>query len=310
MSDKCIEGESGPTEEGWHKIETYIRCAKEHQYANVRGIKIPQAEQPDYLAVGSLVHAGRAKWFALECATDEHSLAEVRSAMSVEAYKQKLPIKLDAERKALDIIRAYIDHWGMRAKPKALAVEYKLGPVPFSSGSVVTRTARLDDLSDYPGFGLYIGECKTTSTSIFDTINQYTLHGQVILQLALYAADPNGEAKFGPVGGVMLDVIKKGYGKDKHAFAREPIRPPPAVVTKVAARIRDAVLGQSMVGWDSYALMNPGACTRLIGRARVACAYRDLCMHGRNAALQYVLADGTPLTQYQPVAGAMKMPWE
>lgn len=316
MTDKCIEGDSGPTEQGWHKIESYLRCPKEYQYGVVRGITVPRHEQPDYLSVGSLVHAGRAKWFALGCPPpkDDNAMAEVAAAMTAEAYKQKLPITLDAQRQATALVGAYINHWSMRAQPQAVAVEYKIGPAPLLNGYSETRTARLDDLSRYPEAGsqLCIGECKTTSTSVNDTINQYRLNGQLVVQLALYKMDPNGEAKFGPVAGVMLDIIKKGYGKDRPAFARELISLPTHVVDRFAKQISEATTQATSTRWNHTVARNISACTRIIGRARVACQFRDLCIRGRNAASQFVFADGTPIVQFTPDDKNNKtsMPWE
>ena len=57
-------GEGGASTHGYHAIESYLVCPKEYQYDKVRKIRQPAAGTPDPFAIGSMLHAGRARWFA------------------------------------------------------------------------------------------------------------------------------------------------------------------------------------------------------------------------------------------------------
>lgn len=309
-----IEGEGGVTEAGWHSIESAFRCLKEYQFASVRGLHTPLAQTPDHFAVGSLFHAGRARWFARSFDTSPKTLASIKEAISHEGERLQLPVSLNAERRVLDIMSQYIAHWSKRQLPRPLATEYKLGPAPVSPGDPfpLWRTARPDDISVYPEAPdfLCIGEGKTTSTDISTTINQYTLHGQPLMMAALYKLAPQGEAKFGPIKGIMLDIVKKPYGKDKAKFARQFV---PISQTSLAWFVRDLrqmIRFVARIDWDTEVPRNISSCTRMVGRGRMPCQYRDLCMHGRAAAIKFVLKDGRGLGTFVPTAERKKMPWE
>ena len=310
---EVLEGEAGPTEAGWHAIESFLRCPKAWQYENIRGIRIPeQFEQPAF-TVGRMMHAGKAKWIANKFKTDEKTVQKVHAAVEGEMELGSLPSKPEALAYGRKYMTEYMAHWGIRPLPKPVATEYKLGPAAFAPDSpfFLYRTARLDDVSHYPeaGGALCIGETKTTSDSIKSCVDQYTLHGQPLLQKLLWKYAPQGEAMHGPVAGVMLDVIKKGYGTDRSQFARVflPItdRAVEWYQRSFAAQLRAA----SMVDWNADAPRNINGCTYMAGRARVACKYRDLCLHGRTASVKYTFADGTSLMQWKK-PGREVPPWD
>ncbi len=317
---------SGPTREGWHSFESAWRCLKEYQFQHVRKIRQPQAQTPDYFAVGLLFHAARACWFSNNFDTSPKTWTLINEAVQAESAKQRLPVSLNAEKRALELTQLYMNHWSRLPKPKVLAAEYDIGPATLltnmeelerhengmHSGAVsYTRTARLDDVSRYPEGQnqLFIGESKTTSTSIADTVNQYRLHGQPLLQYALWSTAPQGEKKHGPVAGVMLDIIKKPYEGKKPEFAREPLYFTPEVrewfVKAVHQKLRDV----AAVTWDTDVDRNPSACTRQVGRARIECPYRDLCLHGRSASVKYVFEDGNSLVTWKRGEGREVAPW-
>ncbi len=302
---------SGPTREGWHSFESAWRCLKEYQFQHVRKIRQPQAQTPDYFAVGLLFHAARAAWFLSSFDTSPTTWEIISEAVRAEAEKQRLPVSLNAEKRALELTQLYMNHWSRLPKPKVLAAEYDIGPASLSHDTSFTRTARLDDVSRYPEGQnqLFIGESKTTSTSIADTVNQYRLHGQPLLQFALWSTAPQGEKKHGPVAGVMLDIIKKPYEGKKPEFAREPLYFTPEVrewfVKAVHQKLRDV----AAVTWDTDVDRNPSACTRQVGRARIECPYRDLCLHGRSASVKYVFEDGNSLVTWKRGEGREVAPW-
>lgn len=305
-------GESGPSQAGWHQVETFLRCPKEYQFAHTRGISTPVAQEPDYFVVGRLVHAMRARWFSLRFRVDDEALQLIDKACDEEIENGKLPASLKAIQQAKVYFLEYRTHWAKRPKPSPVAAEYLLGPAPLAPDDpfFLFRTARLDDVSRYPeaGDALCIGESKTTSTSVNDCVNQYTLHGQPLLQAHLWKMAPQGEKTFGPIKGVMLDVIVKGYGKPSQ-FARVFIPVTDHALEWFIKNMRAQLRAAASVDWNSDVPRNIGMCTRLVGRARVACPYRDLCSHGRSASIKYVLRDGSSLLTWKQDNEHKVAPW-
>jgi hypothetical protein len=312
-------GESdGPSSAGWHKIESGFRCFKEYQYEQIRGIESPQHAMPDPFAIGQMMHTGKGRWFSKQFKSDEATLDDIREEMLASAIKAKLPMSNKAQLSALKYFTEYVEHWRVRAKPRVLAAEYLIGPAVFREEDggrpLFARTARLDDVSYYPeaGNALCIGESKTTSTNISDAVNQYSLHGQPMLQDLLWRVSPQGEKMHGPIAGVMLDVIVKGYDGKKSTFGRMMLPITDRARLWFEKNFRHTVKILSNISWDTNAPRNISACTRMYGRARVACKYRDLCMHGRSASVKYVLPGGKSLVQWKPdeERGMTVPPWE
>lgn len=298
---------SGASEAGWHVIQDALRCLKEHQFRHIRGIHMPQVATPSPLAKGSLFHVGRAHWFASGFKTDTKTEQKIISAVQEAAEASHLPMKAQDEVYALQLIDAYVSHWSMRPNPKVVGVEYKLGPAPMEPNDpfYFYRTARLDDVGEYPEAGgkLAIGECKTTSVSISDAINEYTLHGQPMLQRMLWDNCKEGKAKHGLISHVVIDVIKKPYGKDKAQFGRQALPVEEYSLRWFAASMRGFLRASAMMEWHTDVPRNVSACTRLIGRMRVPCEFRDLCMYGRAASGRFVNKEGKPLSTIKPVNG-------
>ena len=307
-------GPGGPTAAGWHSIESFLRCAKEYQYAHVRKIRQPLVQTPNAFAVGSLFHAGRAAWFASNFRTDDATWKRIEAAQEHEAGLAELPVGMDSIRLARSYIAQYIDYWRVRPLPRPVAAEYLLGPAPLKPDDpfFLHRTARLDDVSAYPeaGMKLCIGESKTTSATVNDVINQYTLHGQTLLQPLLWRMAPQGLAMHGPIAGVLLDITVKGYGGKKCQFARAfmPVRD--ETIAWFCDSMRGYLRAAASVSWDSPAPRNVSMCTRMAGRGRIACEFRDLCMHGKSAAPKYVTIDGNSLSRWQPGKDETAYPWD
>ncbi len=311
--DAVIVGAGGPTDAGWHSASDGIGCMKEGQYKHVRKITLPMNNTPDHFAVGGLLHAGRATWFGAKFAMDEASKQQVFSAMQEAEDSFELPVSTAAIQAAHKYMKEYMEHWSLRPKPQPVAAEYLVGPAPLEKGDPfpLWRTARLDDVSYYSeAGGLAIGEAKTTSASINDCVNQYTLHGQPILQVILWNTSEQGAAKHGPLKGFVLDIIKKGYGKDKSQFARHFIEVTPRTIEWYVRNMQAYLRRYASTDWNSDVERNIQFCTRMVGRARMACEYRDLCMHGKTAAGNYVLKDGSALSSWKPSLGKETEPWD
>ena len=88
----------GPSSAGWHKVEAGFRCYKEYQYAQVRGITNPQAETPDPLAIGLLMHVGKGRWFSKQFDSSEEMLEKIRNEMLDYAMRAKLPMSVRRSR--------------------------------------------------------------------------------------------------------------------------------------------------------------------------------------------------------------------
>lgn len=311
---KVLLGEGGPSSHGFHGMQSILFCDKEFQLRERRGITRPQEFTPDHFSVGSIFHAGRARWFSLRFRTDAKAWRKVKIAMDEEASKFELPTTFKAERLAQTYLAQYIEHWSMRPLPKPIAAEYLLGPVPLkpSDPFYMFRTAKLDDVSIYHEAAnqLAIGESKTTSGSIYDCVNQYTLHGQPLLQYVLWKHAEQGEQLHGPVAGTILDITKKGYGGKRCQFERRFIPFEPKVLKWFAKSMRGYLKDMEKISWDSYARRNFGSCSRIGGRGRVSCDYRDLCMYGQSAAGQYVFKKSQKiLTTWKPKPGQTVAPW-
>jgi PD-(D/E)XK nuclease superfamily len=301
--------EGGPSGQGYSEVEAYLRCPKEYQYAKVRGIGKPQSQTPDYFAVGTFLHAGRARWFASKFATSAEVWQQMRDDVSKTRSELPLPCSDAAESTALRYLQEYVDHWGVRPLPKPVAVEHLLGPTKLEQHE---RTARLDDFGFYPEAGgkLAIGELKTTSAPISDVANQYTLHGQPLLQRILWDSAPQGAATFGSVAGMVLDVVQKGYGGKRCTFGRLFVEMDDRPLAWYKAALARALAEKELLTWNSEPERRITSCTRLIGKARVACEFRDMCQSGRAGAIGFVTADGAQLADFQPSPGKEAMPWD
>lgn len=305
----------GRSTAGWHSIEALLRCPKEYQLREIRQIREPAAATPDHFAVGTGFHAGRARWFTLHFATNAKAMKSIEEAVVAEFEMAKLPVGKRALGATMDLLNQYIEHWSGRPRPTPKAAEYLIGPAPLKDGDpfMLHRTARIDDASEYPESGgkLCIGEAKTTSVSIADTVNQYQLHGQPLLQLVLWKMAPQGEAKLGPAAGIMLDIVKKPYSGEKAQFGRVFVPVSPFALNWYVENMRHYLRQAAQIDWDTEVPRNITACTRTIGRMRAPCEFRDLCAHGRAASLKYVMGkEAKSLLDYKPTGGRGKMPWE
>jgi len=309
-----LMGSGGVTEAGYHSIEAFLRCPKEYQFASVRGIGAPQQYEPPYFTVGRMLHAGKAKWFARGFRTTDKTWKAMQRAMELEAHTGKLPPTRDALRDGKRYMQEYVEYWSRRPMPKPLACEYKLGPAPFSAGDpfFLFRTARLDDVSYYPEFGgaLCIGEMKSTSDGPAAVVDQYELHGQTMLQFLLWKHAKEGEATHGPVAGTVLDIIKKGYGGQKSSFMRQFIPFSQYALDWFTNTFRANLRAAAMTNWDAEVPRNITACTRMAGRKRVNCEFKELCKHGASASSKFVFkAGGASLRDKKAWQGA-RAPWE
>lgn len=310
------DGDSGASAKGWHRIESYFICPKRYQFEQVRRITKPRSGRPPYFLVGSMVHAGRAAWL-----TGQDVAAALRKTVEASEAETGVPTHPDVIRLAQTYVDQYIDFWSLRPKPKTVATEYTVMADledfhrPGGDTDWSTRTARLDDVSYYPEGGgkLWLGECKTTSTDIGTTVLEYQQHGQPMLQQLLWERAANGEALFGKVAGVMLDVVKKGYDGRKSEFARIPLEFTEHQLDWFQVELLKALEHAETMEWeDRWIDRNIANCSRMIGNRRVACPYAELCKYGRDAELEYCFEGGGRLSDVvkQDPMGASVYAWD
>lgn len=314
--NKIYIGDSGPTQFGNHQSMVYAGCAKEYQFSYVRQIHHTQSQTPDALAIGSMVHAGRARWFTCGFGANAETWDKVVQAVDEEITKFELPISKEARQKALDILEQFIRHWASKPLPTPIATEHLLGPAPFEDGdpTPLWRTSKPDDISRYHEGGneLWLGDLKTTSGDIAACVREYELHGQFLQMMALYKTAPQGEKLLGSAAGIMLDIVQKPpYGGEGDCkFARHAV-----VITDHALKwfiknIKPTIRGMANVTWESDEHRNLTRCTRMVGRYRADCPYKPLCRFGKSAAGEYVFGkEDKNLLTFQPTEGKSKLPW-
>lgn len=300
---------SGASPAGWHKVESYFHCPKKFQLKEVWGLRRPAYITPDPLAIGQLFHVGRAWWFDQGFPQGSDAWTKLTEWVQQAALDNQLPVREEAIRSALKYLDQYCTYWASRAKPRVVATEYALsGSIP---GVISPRTARLDDIGEYPeaNYKLCIGECKTTSVSVNDVVQEYTLHGQTALQRTLWYESPEGFAKHGPVEFILLDIIVKGFGKDKCTFGRQPVRVSDYTTRWFVKSLGGAVSAMETMTKESPVERRVTSCTRQIGRMRVDCEFKSLCAQGQSAALGYVDAKGESLGSAKYRSEPVK-PWD
>lgn len=300
----------GPTPYGWHKYEPLDRCPKEYQLEEIRKVTTPSIETAEALATGLLTHAGRARWFKLNFKVDWNS---IKQTMQYEAENQPLPISVQAQNKALELVRQYIDHYCSYPSPTVIDAEYLLGPAPYLPGGLELHTVRVDDISRYPeaGDSLWIGEAKTTWEAPSKTVRYYSANaGQIIKQVLLWNAAPQGRALHGPIAGVMLDVMQKPTQRSEAKFVRHAIVIENYQLRWFEESERDLREDARKLDWNSYARRRTTSCTRMVaGDIQMECQFIKLCKYGRNASGDYHVG-GLPMAMWQPSPGRETPPWE
>lgn len=296
-----MKTESGPSRYGWHTgDEEVLRCLKEYQLHQKYKVERVE-EQKAALNVGTLFHAGRARWFTQGFTDDPETWDSIIEAVRAESENLPHPVPPKDEGFALAIIRQYMDWWKTRPKPIPLATEKTLGPVELSDDGEL-HTVRLDDISDYGGY-VALGEGKTTSGPISGVIAHYERNGgQLLKQMAVYVAC--GEP-YGSVSGVMLDVARKGYGGKPCDFERHFVSITQQQIDSMVESLRWARAMRKRIDAGEPAPRS-WQCNRVAGGVVVACPYVDLCKFGYAAAASYTV-NGQPMSEWQGEPG--EEPW-
>lgn len=284
-------------------------CPKEYQYARIRKVRefSPFLSAP--LSIGLLLHAARAQWLYDNRKGDLWRERMVAYAKDVEENEKGLhPASMPI---AVQTFEAYEAFWRVRPPTQVLAVEHELKPRALTPEQQKPgmqwswRGARLDSIEKHQG-KVWIGEFKSTSDAPQRVTDIYTLNGQTLLQAALWGKEET--EKFGPLAGILLDVLKKPRGKSKpKAYPR--VQMPLSQMEHALKWFRKDfamwVMQSSMIEWNTGVERRP-VCMRSYG----PCEYRTLCLRGRAGSNRFILEDGTKLAQWQPSPGKEVPPWE
>jgi hypothetical protein len=71
-----------------------------------------------------------------------------------------------------------------------------------------------------------------------------------------------------------------------------------------------ALASKAAMDWNSEPARRITSCTRLVGKARVACHFRELCQYGKSAAIEFAFKDGRALREWTPTEGKETAPWD
>lgn len=296
----------GATARGWHAIESFTRCPKEYQLSKVRRIKPTTSAVPAPLSIGLLLHAARAQWFNDNYTGDlwQEAIACYEAEFTAAEQGVMFPGSADV---ALRTFKEYVKYWGVRPKTKPLAVEFEVKPKALTPGAPewAWRGARYDSVELHQGKA-WIGEMKSTSQGVGRVHDMYLLHGQVLLQMALWGEEET--RLFGPLGGVLLDVVQKHTdSRPAKAFPRValPISRATAALNWFRRDFTTWVMQTHLIDWNAGVERRP-VCQRPYG----ACDFKDLCLSGRDGAVQFQFTDGTPLLKWKAAPGQTVPPWE
>lgn len=292
------------TSKGWHHLEPFTICPKEFQLKRVRGIRLRGVFMPEPLAIGLIVHAGHAQWLHDGYQGELWRGQMVKYLADLERRNRITSVCLPLATRCME---GYVKHWSVRPRPQVLAVEHELGPKPLIKGAPewTWRSARLDSIVSWRK-QTWIKELKTTSSTAGRVRNLYMLHGQPLLQVALWGEEET--ARFGPLAGVLLDSILKPSGR-REARGTD-LQPLPIAQMQVALKwFRNDftlwVMQSSAIVWNSQVERRP-VCVR----AQSACDFRAMCLRGRAGSNSYVFEDGSPVSAWAPSPGKEVPPWE
>jgi hypothetical protein len=297
---------------GFHQIEPLANgCAKAYQFSRVRKIKKYEAFLNPHLAIGSLLHAGRAQWLYDKRTGDNWKTQIILHADKLEKEGEKLPPQ--AVSKAVSNFEGYRKFWLNPHRPRStvLAVEYAYEPRGFSpeataAGGPFLRTSRLDSIERWSG-GVWIGEAKSTYAGGAARVkDMYELHPQIMLQISLWGETER--TKFGPLAGVLLDpMVKEGTKKGEEIEATGADRIPVSL-DKIDYALR--WFKRDLFRWIDAARQitwNSDVERRNLCRT---CEFKPLCSKGRDGSAGFVFSNGLPIAAWKPSKGKETPPWE
>jgi len=224
---------AGPSEAGWHRLQSVLKCPRYYVLERDR----PWKWSPP-LVKGSLVHIGLAHHYrrvqAEQQGEDPDQWYEPMEAIARLSFDNAAdsPHWLEYAELAQEAVGKYIVEWEGE-QWKVRAVEHELRA---KVDGKYLYTQRVDAIFEAPGGKIWMVDHKTTFRIAPKTIRRYTLSGQM-LGYQLFGQKLYGD-KF---AGVMLNMIQlpQEVGKN-YSFARPTIEPAPFAVPKLKQTILHA----------------------------------------------------------------------
>lgn len=310
--DGMILIDSGPSEAGWHRLESFLRCPQLYAYEHVLKLDLEGDKEP--LVRGSLVHVGLAHHYAIKGApqrkkkgalqdgveweeackdsqgrflgvvphviTDPDRFYSPMDAMALAADRwtaegSKIALKILPYAQAM--VQAHNDHWRgtSRERFEIVGVEFPMR----ASVHGVLYTARID-LAIRTRQGVKIIDHKTAANpTSARTMNRYQLSGQI------HGLRHFGMMKWGRhFAGLEINVVG---ATEPYAFKRQAPAASPHMTNCFEQVILDAESGiQSLLRagrdpWEWPKAASEHVCMNTYG-PQGKCPAWDLCAWGRN----------------------------
>lgn len=220
--------DAGPSERGWHRIETAARCLRFFALRESGAVPFPESEP---LIRGSLVHIGLAHIYARKQAAD--------SGNDPEKYYSPMDAILKLAEKngpaweglvdhCCDMVNAYRLRWGDDKKWKVISVEEELR-------ATLRRkwlyTQRADLIVEDEHGKVWIVDHKTAYRIASVTLSPHILDGQML------GYQMFGRKRFGKrFGGVIINRITT---RAPFAFDRSLLEPAPDALSRFVGNLCD-----------------------------------------------------------------------
>lgn len=229
--------DAGPSEHGWHALESFLKCPQLYSYKYNLAVDFPPS---DPLVKGSLVHVGLAHHYARKRALDSggdpnqyYTPIEAMELVSAKPEWKGLGHKHLAD--CVAAVTAYQAYYGVE-KFKVLHVEEQFEALIKGKYKF---TARFDLVVEEPDGKVYVWDSKTSYKISSTTVERYTLSGQ-FLSMATFG-HTLWQKNFGGVRINFVGMIPDKSGK--YNFVRVTPDPAPAMLRRFPQIIEDAELG-------------------------------------------------------------------
>ena len=272
---------AGPSERGWHRIESAARCLR--LFAWEQAGKLGRVET-EPLIKGSLLHIGLAQYYARMQAeqegnnpnayfTPEEGVRELSRQEIDRASPEGGKIWEASVSIVLSSLKEYMYRWGDHHHWRIVMVEKQLkATIKSPSGNSFLFTQRPDLIIQDQDKKYWIVDHKSCYRIVGRTLQQHILSGQFLGYMTF------GKAKYGrDFGGCVVNRVKLS---SPHAFDRSTVEPAPSAIrnfTKMLGQTEDIVAqfeGKDVMEWP--ATYSDQTCYGKYGQ----CPAFDLCRWG------------------------------
>ena len=280
MEDVLLD--AGPSERGWHRLESAARCLRLYAWQHVAGISFPVTEP---LVKGSLLHIGLAHYYERRLLAENgkdkelilsgpKAVVELARRRAAEAPEPERSLWITAAPIIEDAVRAYIERWAYEDSLwKIVSVEEELRAN--INGRLFTQRADLIVRDTHNK--VWIVDHKSCYRIASKTLNQHILSGQ-FLGYQMF-----GRQKFGrDFAGVIINRMKLS---EPYGYDRCGLEPAPAALKNFGKQLsytEDSIErfeGKPVEDWP--AVFSDQICFGKYGR----CPAFDLCQWGHEDAV-------------------------